>query len=568
MAKYDERGVIIPAPVQGHLGGERYDDEHRGPAVTQAYSLSRCWIDLAEHSRNWPEPNSTPDHLRAISQNHPSESRNEWLKDAANREVMEKLLSYALRSGELPVWVAPLDGPEKPVPAESILEMDHATMVSGTYRPPNDRGWLHGRPLFIKWDDWVQFVATTNAEKEAERLPDPDQEKRPRSTQFVTLSEALSWIAFRVSMSDEKLFLVMDLQQFGEHTPETTISAALVSLADAAKAGAIELRGKLQEHRDIDPESLLTRPIEPIAFEDFRKFSIIEDGLRFGEGLTVWKAEEAVWEHASPSKRKERLIKVTVERDALLRLFPPTSRFSDEAKAFAANRIFTRDDPASIAPWWSVNQTLAWIATRIPAYVEHIGNLETHEPREDRPYIVHAICESQVAESDEGQAYMEARRDSWPAGSILAHAGRALLEKILTGEVHPMTRENGQGRQMRQEDFVGIGATETGGDWLDLDPQPLFASSEMRQQFPADESNALPPGSNEARGSRSPAFKGGRAPLPETILAKADEMKARGLDGRQIAAQMRLENGFEHVATTVVRELIKGRWRPGRPPQK
>jgi len=166
MAIYDERGVIIPAPVQGHLGGERYDDEHRGPAVTEAYSLSRCWIDLAEHSRNWSEPDSIPDHLQAISQNHPPETRDGWLKDAANREVMEKLLSYALRSGELPLWVAPLDGPEKPVPAESILEMDHATMVSGTYRPPNDRGWLHGRPLFIKWSDWVKFVAKANAEKE------------------------------------------------------------------------------------------------------------------------------------------------------------------------------------------------------------------------------------------------------------------------------------------------------------------------------------------------------------------------------------------------------------------
>ena len=519
MAKYDERGVIIPAPVQGHLSGERYDDEHRGPAVTEAYSLSRCWIDLAEHSRNWPEPDSIPDHLHAISQNHPPESRDGWLKDAANREVMEKLLSYALQSGELPVWVAPLDGPEKPVPAESILEMDHATMVSGTYRPPHDRGSLHGRPLFIKWNDWVQFVATTNAEKEAERLPDPDQEKLPRSAQFVTLSEALSWIAFRVSMRDEKLFLVMSRSQFGERKPETAISAALVSLADAAKASAIELRGKLQEHRDIDPDSLLTRPIEPIAFEDFRRFSILEDGLRYGEGLTAWKADEAVWEHATPSQRRERFVSITVERDALLRLFPPTSRLSDEAKSFGVAKTFTRDDPATIAPWWSVNLVLAWIACGITSYVEHVGKLETELFQgEARLLMAQVTVECDLSKCDEAKVFKASRHAVWPEGAILAHAGRALLEKILVGEVRPMARENGHGRQMQAEDFVGIGAKESGGDWLDLDPQPLFASADIMRVFPAMELGPDGNGKGKVPANRQLDY--------EKILERVREMRA------------------------------------------
>ena len=61
LANYDEWGVIIPAPARGYMGEERYDDEHRGPAVRDAYALSRCWIDLAEHSRNWPSPEAIPD---------------------------------------------------------------------------------------------------------------------------------------------------------------------------------------------------------------------------------------------------------------------------------------------------------------------------------------------------------------------------------------------------------------------------------------------------------------------------------------------------------------------------
>jgi hypothetical protein len=65
--------------------------------------------------------------------------------------------------------------------------------------------------------------------------------------------------------------------------------------------------------------------------------------------------------------------------------------------------------------------------------------------------------------------------------------------------------------------------------------------------------------------TRSPSFKSGRPPTDEEILAMVDTMKARGQDGRTIAKEMRFEPGFENVATTAVRNLIKGRWLVGRP---
>ena len=70
------------------------------------------------------------------------------------------------------------------------------------------------------------------------------------------------------------------------------------------------------------------------------------------------------------------------------------------------------------------------------------------------------------------------------------------------------------------------------------------------------------------KANRSPSVKAGRPPSDGEILAKADEMKARGLDGRTIAKEMRLEPLFENVATTAVRELIKGRWKPAGRPKK
>jgi len=71
-----------------------------------------------------------------------------------------------------------------------------------------------------------------------------------------------------------------------------------------------------------------------------------------------------------------------------------------------------------------------------------------------------------------------------------------------------------------------------------------------------------------AEAARAPAVKQGRPPSDEVILAKADEMRARGLDGYAIAKTLRFEPGFENVATTAVRALIKGRWKPAGRPKK
>ena len=197
----------------------------------------------------------------------------------------------------------------------------------------------------------------------------------------------------------------------------------------------------------------------------------------------IYKAHE----HPAPEMQGAKLWVKTREWRQFLSTFALGKGRDTEGDHFRVGHTFTRDDPATIAPWWTVNQSLAWIVSRTPSYVEYIGNLETDEPREHRPYIVHAICESQVAESDEGKVFMESRRAGWPKANILAHAGRALLDKILAGQVRPLAREQGQGRQMRSEEFVGIGARETGSDWLDLDPQPLFSSAEMMAAFAPNE---------------------------------------------------------------------------------
>lgn len=93
---------------------------------------------------------------------------------------------------------------------------------------------------------------------------------------------------------------------------------------------------------------------------------------------------------------------------------------------------------------------------------------------------------------------------------------------------------------------------------LGPDDEAVFDFEVVRSELMGLESTSQP--------GRAPSVKAGSPPTTDQILAMADKMKARGLTGREIAKRMRHEPGFENVASTEVRGLIKGRWKsPGRP---
>jgi hypothetical protein len=215
MVRKDDRGVVFPAPLQFNNPASarlpRVDDGHRGPAVADAYKLSRCWIDLLEHAQAWPMPTNLPPDMVELAQTVPEDQRHDWLRRFANMEEAERLISYEIRSGGLPIWVAPIGEADRPVDSSAILEIDRATLSAGTYRPPNDSGWLKGMPLFVKKDDWVHFIAKVQAER-AESSVDPKQflpgkddmaralfgplpAALPDIGTVMGLAEALSWLA-------------------------------------------------------------------------------------------------------------------------------------------------------------------------------------------------------------------------------------------------------------------------------------------------------------------------------------------------------------------------------------
>ncbi|QWC57472.1 hypothetical protein F7D01_10605 [Erythrobacter sp. 3-20A1M] len=470
--------------------------KNTGLAVSDAKRLNDCFNELSEAIASRPPLKGDERYwafdYRAIALN---ESKPEaYMHRCGSRDIALVALRGAVTNDNLQLWT---NGPhgEAKIDRYELKELTFATFKSGTYQPDNrrlDNAGLAESPLWVKETDWRQYMSELWAVRYgidwANPAPPADEPLLPPEGQFVTLSHALSWVAFGVSMDSDQLHEVLTLDQYGEHDPQEGIKAALAQLIERGRAGRIAMEGKYREsHRD-DKRTLLTAAIEPIKFADFQQFNYVNEELKHGDGLWQWRQSKIVELRGNRrGGRPDSFIEVGVNRADLLREFRPQKAHVSESDHFRVAHTFNRDDPANIAPWWSINQALAWVARRIPSYVEYIGNLETDEPREYRPYIVQAICESQVAESDEGKAFMETRRAAWPDGTFLAHAGRDFLEKILSGEVRPMARQNGQGRQMRAEEFVGIGARATGGDWLDLDPQPLFASAEVMRVFPASE---------------------------------------------------------------------------------
>lgn len=588
MMRRDERGVIVPAPLQfnnpASASMPRYGDKHRGPAVLDAYDLSDCRIALAEQSRSWPKPESYPPLMVETFQRiYPDDQLADALRHQANREEADRLISYAVRTGELPIWTRPIGEQEQLVATSALATIDNRSIITGVFcpmceehKPEDRRPWLWERTLFVKRDDWVEFAHRIECIKAPPsealkagctgKVPlDSSQPKLPPDDPFVTLCEALSWIAFKVSMPHAYLQLVLNMSSFGGLVPQEAIRDALAGLVRLADGGKIAMRGKFRPTGVTDHTKLLTELIAPIKFADYRQFNHHNDELRHGTGLTFWRLANGALDRRNHAGTGS-FVEVGVNRGDLLRLFPPQTAILAETSLPPERTEFSRSDEASIDPWWTVNQALAWVASGIPSYVKHVADLEGTEPRDVRRYLVHATCEADLVASDEGKAFMQSRRQSWPEGTILAHAGRALLDKILAADVRAIVRERGGARYMNSEDFVGIGLKPTGSDWLDLEPPPLFNSAEVMKAFPVLETDTA--NEREAQTSVVSTAAGESACkdwLLKAFAADPDKKRAKGSFRAEALAHFgdRLSlRGFLRAWDAVA--LTNGRTVPGR----
>lgn len=137
---------------------QRYDDDHRGPGVADAISLAECWLRLRQAKITWPERPFRSPLAEIIHQYYPEDQREQAAADCEAEECAMETIIEAILLGTLPVWYSPKDGPEKVAAPEAFLELQKESIICGTYRPPNDRGYLYGRPLFVKRSNWQTWI--------------------------------------------------------------------------------------------------------------------------------------------------------------------------------------------------------------------------------------------------------------------------------------------------------------------------------------------------------------------------------------------------------------------------
>lgn len=380
---------------------------------------------------------------------------------------------------------------------------------------------------------------------DAQSKPEPVKKRLPPDTPFVTLSEALTWIAFGFALDRDSLDRAISGHAFD---PQAKLSAAIAKLAVRASGGQIAMRGKYVESHSTDENKVLTEPIDPVRFENFAQFDILYDGLRYGTGLT-WEKRNNTLDRVLQDRR-DAFRSVKVNRADLLKLFPDQD---DTARAFLVPLPAALPEIGTVMP---LDEALSWLAHSKPSHDIEIwqntaGDLMFRDP---------------------SGAVIEPRADGSPPPFMATYrqASHTLHGALRDGNL-PAYVAPASGTPLRVPRFYwnSVNPESLHHVYRGMTPDDLGAGCPiLLSRLAFDEWRAVRAASPSAVIDRAPSVKAGRPPSDDKILAKADEMKARGLDGRTIAKQMRLEPGFENVATTAIRDLIKGRWKPAGRPKK
>lgn len=172
----------------------RYDDAFRGPAPIDAIQINECYARIAETSPAWPMPAKIPvAAMEFFTRTYPTDQKQAALQRHFMEEGIIAAMIAAITAGELPIWVAPIDGSEKLVAPGAFIELGRETILAGCYRPYNDRSWLVGRPLFAKRRAWEEFEGKLIGRigEEVERASKPRKKPGPRANPMWEIAVAI-----------------------------------------------------------------------------------------------------------------------------------------------------------------------------------------------------------------------------------------------------------------------------------------------------------------------------------------------------------------------------------------
>jgi hypothetical protein len=174
---------------------------------------------------------------------------------------------------------------------------------------------------------------------DADTRPSPTAYRLPPETPFVSLSEALSWIAFGVSLERERLGRALKAEELGTDAP-TKLKAAVRRLALQASGGGISARGRYVADLLSNEGGVDTKDIEPAAFSDFVAFHLPYDGLMRGHGF-LWEGELYALDRALGEVKSDEYRSVIVRRADLIRIFQSSPDYSSDGPFWVGERSLT-----------------------------------------------------------------------------------------------------------------------------------------------------------------------------------------------------------------------------------
>jgi hypothetical protein len=105
-----------------------------------------------------------------------------------------------------------------------------------------------------------------------------------KAATWITLSEALSWLAFGKQEKADVLRSRLAANGYSDDDKKA-LQGALDALTDKARDDLVTMQGKLVPSATGAAAAIPTKNIPAIRLADFRAFDITTDGLRFGSGL-------------------------------------------------------------------------------------------------------------------------------------------------------------------------------------------------------------------------------------------------------------------------------------------
>ena len=291
------------------------------------------------------------------------------------------------------------------------------------------------------------------------------REPSPRAR--VSLSEAVSWVAFGIALEPVQFEMALHWERLENGDLREVQRKVTQAVADIVAAGADSRIAFSGRHvASLWEKGATNDLIDPLKLEDYKAFTIGRDDLNYGEGLhRTYRAKND--SHLHSSERRDLFTEVKVSRDNLMAQFPrqldgvPTADSGgpyglnfwtdiDQDAPLALKRL---SDAASHDEWWTWPEAIAWVGSRDTnniATLRHWATLmscggDTDVMLGGQHYIASQWCASSQATEAELQTAIErgavgtigrADRDShaaplakevWRGGAVVYSGGAAQL---------------------------------------------------------------------------------------------------------------------------------------------